>query len=487
VLDLNSGNGVGAGARSRLPRPRRAARLALVAVASAAAFLWPARAGLAATVNVSTTEQLEAAVGAAAAGDTIVLAAGTYAPTSPLVVKDGLTIQGPQVEGPLGSPPGAVISGAGIDGAGTDDVFDVEPGATLTLSSVSVRLAASDGLAIDDAGTLVLQASELSQNNSASAVLVEMGASLTATNTTIAGNLGVGLDVFGSASLVNVTVGDNKLGGIFNEDGSQISLTNTLVVRNGDGSTWSHDCNASVDSSTSSFDDDGSCGTDTHGDVRVASLGLNGGPTATLALLAGSPAIGSGTTAGCPGVDQRGAPRLGTCDIGAYQYGANAPAPPPPAIIAAPPAGTAGQPGAGGATGTTPSSTAKPSTGTTTAQAAAARRKAKLAAAGAIAGRRGAVLPFALAGTAGKTTGLVAFTDKAARIRLRVTAFRSISIDALHGTATLSGVAVNLATGARITFRVTVASGRRGTFRIAVGHGYTRGGPLRSGKVSITA
>jgi hypothetical protein len=486
---------VGAGATSRLPRPGRAAGLLGLALAALAAFFWPARESLAATVNVSTTEQLEAAVGAAAAGDTIVLAAGTYAPTSPLVVKSGLTIQGPQVEGPTGSPPGAVISGAGIDGANPDDVIDVEAGATLTLSSVSVRLAASDGVGIDDAGALVLQDSELSQNNSVAAVLVEANATLAATNTTFAGNLGVGLDVFGNASLVNVTVGDNKLGGIFNEDGSQVSLTNTLVVRNGDGSKWEHDCAAAVDSGTSSFDDDGSCGTDTHGDAGVGALGLNGGPTATLALLAGSPAIGSGAMAACPNVDQRFAPRLGGCDIGAYQYGANVPVPPPPAKTTSP--GTTGPAGAGTAAptaGTTSPASGKPSTSptaakppTSTGPAATTKPKAKLAASGAIVGRRGATLPFRLAGTTGKTTGLVAFTDKVARIRLRVTAFRSISIDALHGTATLSGVAVNLATGARITFRVTVARAHGGSFRIAVGRGYTRSGQLRSGKVSITA
>jgi len=38
-----------------------------------------------------------------------------------------------------------------------------------------------------------------------------------------------------------------------------------------------------------------------------------------MALQAGSPAINAG--AGCPTTDQRGATRIGTCDIGAYEFG----------------------------------------------------------------------------------------------------------------------------------------------------------------------
>jgi hypothetical protein len=47
-------------------------------------------------------------------------------------------------------------------------------------------------------------------------------------------------------------------------------------------------------------------------------LGDYGGPTPTMALLPGSPAIGSGAT-GAPPTDQRGLPRSGRVDIGAFQ------------------------------------------------------------------------------------------------------------------------------------------------------------------------
>src|SRR6185503_5687368 len=83
----------------------------------------------------------------------------------------------------------------------------------------------------------------------------------------------------------------------------------------------------------------------------LGTLGSNGGPTQTIALLAGSPAIGHGNSAVCAtfgpgkvnGVDQRGLPRpASACAIGAYEPqvgatlpGAKAPAPAggsPPAL-----------------------------------------------------------------------------------------------------------------------------------------------------------
>jgi hypothetical protein len=52
---------------------------------------------------------------------------------------------------------------------------------------------------------------------------------------------------------------------------------------------------------------------------NLAALAPNGGPTQTMALQAGSPAIDKGTTAGAPPTDQRGVPRDVAVDIGAYE------------------------------------------------------------------------------------------------------------------------------------------------------------------------
>lgn len=57
-------------------------------------------------------------------------------------------------------------------------------------------------------------------------------------------------------------------------------------------------------------------------DPRVAPLAANGGPTLTLGLLPGSPAIDSGTADGVPLADQRGVrrPQGAGVDIGAFEY-----------------------------------------------------------------------------------------------------------------------------------------------------------------------
>jgi hypothetical protein len=62
-------------------------------------------------------------------------------------------------------------------------------------------------------------------------------------------------------------------------------------------------------------------------DPRLGPLTDNGGPTPTMRLLANSPAINSGTPAGAPSFDQRGARRPfgGGVDIGAFELGPPAP------------------------------------------------------------------------------------------------------------------------------------------------------------------
>ena len=52
-------------------------------------------------------------------------------------------------------------------------------------------------------------------------------------------------------------------------------------------------------------------------DPLLGTLSDNGGPTQTIPLLAGSPAIDAGD--GCSPTDQRGLPRQGTCDLGAFE------------------------------------------------------------------------------------------------------------------------------------------------------------------------
>jgi hypothetical protein len=63
-------------------------------------------------------------------------------------------------------------------------------------------------------------------------------------------------------------------------------------------------------------------GGDTFTDPKLGPLADNGGPTLTMALLPGSPAIDAGDTAAAPPIDQRGIPRPFSlaADIGAFEF-----------------------------------------------------------------------------------------------------------------------------------------------------------------------
>jgi hypothetical protein len=71
-------------------------------------------------------------------------------------------------------------------------------------------------------------------------------------------------------------------------------------------------------------------------DPRLGPLQDNGGPTQTMALLSGSPAIDAGSNANAPATDQRGLTRIvnGTIDIGAYEVQTTVNQPPTVAIAA---------------------------------------------------------------------------------------------------------------------------------------------------------
>ena len=62
-------------------------------------------------------------------------------------------------------------------------------------------------------------------------------------------------------------------------------------------------------------------------DAKTDVLANNGGPTDTIALLVGSPAINAGDDTMAPSTDQRGASRVGVSDIGAFEFGGSVPTP----------------------------------------------------------------------------------------------------------------------------------------------------------------
>lgn len=172
------------------------------------------------------------------------------------------------------------------------------------------------------------------------------GATVVMTNVTISGNFanqsGGAMDNSGSStiSLTNSTVTNNTAtvdamtpgsagGGGIASTGGTVRLTNTILAGNHDGDptpTVDTDCQGTITSGGNNVvqdhDSTGCSFAPVTGDVTGQPAGLElladyGGPTMTHALQPSSPAIDGGGT--CGPADQRGAPRSGPCDIGAYE------------------------------------------------------------------------------------------------------------------------------------------------------------------------
>jgi hypothetical protein len=139
-------------------------------------------------------------------------------------------------------------------------------------------------------------------------------------------------------TLFNCTVADNAAatgGGISSVPGTTLSLANTIVAGNSASST-DNDISGTINSLDYNLiqDTTGATinGATTHNltgvDPLLGPLADNGGPTETMALISGSPAIAAGPNGSVlPGndqTDQRGVARpAGPTDIGAFQADAN--------------------------------------------------------------------------------------------------------------------------------------------------------------------
>lgn len=137
------------------------------------------------------------------------------------------------------------------------------------------------------------------------------GGTLILTHTTLSGNAASGTD------------GTSGLGGgaIFNfSDAAVIVLRNTLLANN---TAWNGSCvGATSDGGGNLSWPDSSCpGINQDPLLDPAGLQDNGGPTETIALQPGSPAVDAAVTANCPATDQRGVarPQGAGCDTGAFE------------------------------------------------------------------------------------------------------------------------------------------------------------------------
>ncbi len=144
------------------------------------------------------------------------------------------------------------------------------------------------------------------------------GGTVTFAYLTICGNRAIG----GAGSPNGLGVG----GGINATNGSLL-LLDSIVAENPAGSDFYGTYGALTDggdniSSDSSFPFS-AAGSMNNTNPQLGQLGNYGGPTQTVPLLAGSPAIDAGGAGGCPATDQRGVARPvgGACDIGAFEFG----------------------------------------------------------------------------------------------------------------------------------------------------------------------
>jgi hypothetical protein len=319
----------------------------------------------------SGTGSLRQAIADADSGDIITFAPGlsgtTIQLTSTLNINKSITINGSALTSKI------TISGD-TDNNGTGDVtvFNFNSDITATLDSLIITKGHSTGFGggIYNGATLTITNSMLSENSadSGGGGIYTWGP-LTITNSTISDNSLTKVDcahsnggggIYNGATTIitNSTLSGNSAiiscsqngGGIYNSAGKTLTITNSTFSGNSGGagggggiynagtlnykntiiadSSSGGDC---VSSGTIVINDhnlveDGTCSALFNGDPKLIALADNGGPTQTMALDTNSIAINKGASCSAApvnGLDQRGFARNdGSCDIGAYEYGA---------------------------------------------------------------------------------------------------------------------------------------------------------------------
>jgi hypothetical protein len=230
----------------------------------------------------------------------------------------------------------AQVVGGGIINSGTLIVNKI----TVTGNHAGAGKIRGDGGGIENNGTLTINNSTVSGNSTSNGIL-EPGSGggignlglLTITNSTLSGNassVGGGIFNLGTMTITNSTLSGNFFNeGIYTE--GTATLQNSIVANNSGGN-----CSGTMTSKGYNLSSDKTCNFNGAGDLNNADpklgiLGNHGGPTQTMPLLSGSPAIDAGNPSGCTDgrghllkTDQRGEPRpdkedKSGCDMGAYE------------------------------------------------------------------------------------------------------------------------------------------------------------------------
>jgi hypothetical protein len=309
------------------------------------------------------------------AATTIIDGGGNYFSTVVTIPKSGTHVTLSKVTIRNGKTP---YYGGGIYNSGTLLVIDSTLSGN-TVSNTCPSICPAFGGGIYNIGALTINKTTLSENLASATDWRAVGGgiynvgTLTINNSTISGNsvsVGDGGGIFngGTATINNSTISGNTArcssrcggaagGGISNDgtlainnstltgnsakgiggsiytysEGTAI-LQNTIVANSPSGGN----CGGSVSSKGYNLSSDATCNFTSTGDLNntdpmLGPLQYNGGPTQTMALPSGSPAVDAGNPSGCTDglghlltTDQRGKPRhdtedSGGCDMGAYE------------------------------------------------------------------------------------------------------------------------------------------------------------------------
>jgi CSLREA domain-containing protein len=233
-----------------------------------------------------------------------------------------------------------------VSGNDSVRVFEVSSGAKLTLANLTVadgKITDSSGGGLFNQGTVRVINSTFSGNNANFGGGLFNGGTLTVTNSTFSGNStsteggGIYNNAFDSLTVSYSTFSGNSAGtvggGIYNGSfTAHVTLSNTIVANSTSGGNCGGPSPAVTDGGYN-IDDATTCGFSAANNsmpstnpLLAASLANNGGPTQTIALMNGSPAINAipKATNGCGTevkTDQRGVkrPQGKKCDIGAFE------------------------------------------------------------------------------------------------------------------------------------------------------------------------
>ena len=249
-----------------------------------------------------------------------------------------LTVNSSTISGNTAADSFGYAYGGGIYSFGTLVINN----STLSGNFASASFKSAAGGAIYSTGALAINNSTLNGNGASGHLGGGGGGIAIATgtakisNSTLSGNGGGGISNAGTVTINNSTLSGNTTrnssggGGISNV--GTATLQNTIVANSPRGGN----CYGAMTSDGYNLSSDGTCTFSNTGDLnnahpKLGTLGNYGGPTQTIPLLSGSPAIDAGNPSGCTDnqghllkTDQRGQPRPDKedtvgCDMGAYE------------------------------------------------------------------------------------------------------------------------------------------------------------------------